>query len=338
MHRPYKTAWSITLLGTLMACAQIGGPPAAVSAGQVRLAAPIHTEGVALADAGYLRGRAAHGLGQWVLAGVHYEQVLALEPGHVGALNGLGVIHAQAGRTDEALALFARAAILRPDAPYLYNNAGYAHLQADRIDEAGDQLRRAQLLDPSSLQTRHNLALWAQARRRAGENEAQKSAPANGSGARLVALAPQIYELQITEPLPAVQLAQTVQSGPWFAPREPVGERFPAGKLPGSRVARSAPAAGPAPVSVRVRSASDGVLAARSQPWPYRQMKTERHLAAGWETLAKGPQKLATPQTPIRLAITSTVRWPGKADDTQLRLVPAQALHHAPPPRAARAT
>ncbi|UUZ75869.1 tetratricopeptide repeat protein [Polaromonas sp. P1(28)-13] len=118
-------------------------------------------------------GRAAHGLGQLGQATVHYEQVLRLEPRHVGALNALGVIHAQDGRTDEALALFARAIALAPEAPHLYNNAGYALLRADRLNEAGFQLERAQQLSPGSAQTQQNLALLAQVRRKAAATQAE---------------------------------------------------------------------------------------------------------------------------------------------------------------------
>ncbi len=230
MKRTFKTVATVSVLGTLMACAQMARPPATLSQGPVtgpkgltsntgvpvRIAgAPVLPPGASSAEVAYVQGRAAHGLGQLGQAAVHYEQVLRLEPRHVGALNGLGVIHAQDGRTDEALALFARAIALAPEAPHLYNNAGYALLRADRLDEAGFQLQSAQQLSPGSTQTQQNLALLAQAKRKAAATQAEADIPtASGDavemsrpGARLVSVAPQIYELQTTAPRQAVQQA-----------------------------------------------------------------------------------------------------------------------------------
>lgn len=316
MQRTFQTVATVSLLGALMACAQLSGPPK-VPAQQVRMAAPVLPDGWSAAEAGYLQGQAAHDIGQWALATLHYEQVLAMAPRHVGALNALGVIHAQAGRTDAALALFARAVALAPGAPYLYNNAGYALLRAERLDEAGAQLRRAQQLDPASLQTQHNLVLWAQATRGAGETPAGEVVQASTSGTRLVAVAPQIYELRVAEPRQAVQLAQAAQPVPFFAPRQPAGGRLAAKRGAGVTLARLLPAPGISPPG---------------PSWPYRQMKTERQLAAGWEALAKAPPTL------LHLAVTATARRPGAAQDAQLRLVLAQALHYGPRPKSGPAT
>lgn len=308
MQRTLQTVATVSLLGTLMACAQLSGPPPNVPAQQVRMAASVLPDGWSAAEAGYLQGQAAHDIGQWALASLHYEQVLAMAPRHVGALNALGVIHAQAGRTDAALALFARAVALAPGAPYLYNNAGYALLRAERLDEAGAQLRRAQQLDPASLQTQHNLVLWAQATRRAGETPAGEVVQASTWGTRLVAVAPQIYELQVAEPRQAVRLAQAAQ---------PAGGRLAAKRRAGVTLARLLPASGVSPPG---------------QSWPYRQMKTERQLAAGWEALAKAPP------TPLDLGVTATAQRPGAAHDAQLRLVLAQALHYGLRPKSGPAT
>lgn len=258
MQRTFKTVATMSVLGTLMACAQIARPPATLSRdpmaqpkGQaantgvpVRIAgASVLPRGATSAEAAYAQGRAAHGLGQLRQAGLHYEQVLRMAPRHVGALNALGVIHAQDGRTDEALALFARAIALAPEAPHLYNNAGYALLRAERLDEAGFQLQRAQQLSPGSTQTQQNLALLAQERRKAAATQAATDLPAASGdalqmsrpGVRLVSVAPQIYELQTTAPREAVQQAKAVpviqatQALPAAVQAVPVAQHQPAG-------------------------------------------------------------------------------------------------------------
>lgn len=275
MKHTFNTVATVSVLGTLVACAQMARSPTAVSQGPLTGAkwqtskngVPVHIAGAPVlpsdassVEAIYVQGRAAHGLGQLEQASVQYEQVLRMEPRHVGALNALGVIHAQEGRTDKALDLFARAIALAPEAPHLYNNAGYALLRADRLDEAGLQLQRAQQLSPENTQTQQNLALLAQARSQAAETQAAADTPTVPAdigkvvppGARLVSVAPQIYELQTSasrqgqavqqaKAVQAIQPSQTLQAAVRTAPpakHQPAGEK-PSAK--GVTVASAAP-------------------------------------------------------------------------------------------------
>lgn len=272
MNLIFNTVATVSVLGTLMACAQMARSPTASSVTgakwqtskngvPVRIAgAPVLPSDAFPVEAIYAQGRAVHGLGQLEQASVHYEQVLRMEPRHVGALNALGVIHAQEGRTGTALDLFARAIALAPEAAYLYNNAGYALLRADLLDEAGLALARAQQLSPENTQTQQNLALLAQARQQAAATQAVAETPAVPAdigqvlppGARLVTVAPQIYELQAStsrqgqavqqaKAVQAIQPGQTLQAAAQTAPpaqRQPAGEK-PSAK--GVTVASAAP-------------------------------------------------------------------------------------------------
>lgn len=132
--------------------------------------------------------QAGGGLGQ---AEALYGRLLTLSSRHVGALNGMGIIHAQSGRLDTAIGYFNRALALEPQAAHLHNNLGYALLLGGRLAEAETALQRARELNPSSALTDKNLALLAQAKGLA--TGAGKPAPA---GQALVVVAPNVYELR----------------------------------------------------------------------------------------------------------------------------------------------
>lgn len=362
MQHIFKTVATVSVMGTLMACAQMAKPPASQSPGPMgptkvptaKAVAPVPVRiageaalppGTSSVEVVYVQGRAAHGLGQLGPATLHYEQVLRLDPRHVGALNALGVIYAQEGRTDEALALFAQAIALAPEAPHLYNNAGYALLRANRLNEAGFQLERAQQLSPGSAQTQQNLVLLAQARRKAADETPAASVEAGDAashGARLVAVAPQIYELQTAAPRQALQQAKAVQTVP-LVQHQPASEKSAAKEERLVNVAhlallatqRETPvatgAAGETLRGVRLevangvgianlarrtadRLAGTGVIAARlTNARPYRQMKTEIQFGAGQDALAKALQ--------TRLPLTAATTAAQLQGNVQLRLV-----------------
>jgi tetratricopeptide (TPR) repeat protein len=350
MKCTFKKVATLSVLGTLMACAQTmklspplsQGPVAGLkgqttktepqlSVAPTAFSVPIliaNAPGLApdapSSQAVYLQGRAAHGQGHLAQATEHYEQVLQLDPRHVGALNALGVIHAQEGRTQEALALFTRAISLAPEVPHLYNNIGYALLRADRLDEAGLQLKRAQELSPASMQLLQNMELLAQAKRDAAAKIATTSeanTEASQPGARLVAIAPQIYELQTTVPQQAVQpmeppanaiqtakptLQQTTVENVAKKPQEDELVTETAPTIPtASTPAESSPdrlrgvqlevanGVGISHLARRTadRLASTGVNTVRlTDAKPYRQMKTEIQFGAGQKEAAKALQ------------------------------------------------
>lgn len=331
MHHTLKISATLSLLGTLMACAPLPRAPlAAHQKSTLIAAAPVLPSSAPQAQTLYAQGRSLHSLGQLTQAAAQYESVLQIEPAHVGALNALGVIHAQAGRLDQATALLTRAALLAPDAAHLHNNLGYVLLLAQRPSEAALALTRAQQLNPGALQTQQNLLLLAQAKRKlvdsAVQIDTQASVPASvahalqtaSPAARLVAVAPQIYELQTTAPQQPEQLAQELrmlQSTPTLT-----GAALPISALPdmlrGARL-EVTNGTGRHNLARRMaeRLASAGVITKRlTNAQPYRQMKTEIQFRAGHEALAVALQK----QLPMA---TTTRAAPQLHGSVQIRLV-----------------
>jgi len=172
----------------------------------------------------YATGRSAHGAGHFARAVAYYERTLTLKPDHLGALNALGVLHAQAGRTAEALALFDRARVLEPMAAHVHNNMGYALLSANRLKEAELTLRVARELDPNSLKILENLDLLAKAQiehdernrqvpevRQAVGADAMQDAD-DTSGPQLVAVAPNVFELRAAAGPQAIEAMARAQA------------------------------------------------------------------------------------------------------------------------------
>lgn len=208
---------STLLLGSLVGCAtHTGVPHVAVPKVPVTVApGPASTPDMPASEVAFALARRAHGQGQLNLAAAYYLKVLREDGGHVGALNGLGVIRAQEGRTDQALALFARSSDLSPGAAHVHNNIGYTLLQADRLAEARLALKLALELEPGSLQTLQNLRLLDEAERRAqlAATEAVREQPVvtssgNVAGA-LVTVAPQVFELRDAASVTAVSTTTT---------------------------------------------------------------------------------------------------------------------------------
>jgi tetratricopeptide (TPR) repeat protein len=303
---------TVCLLGTLLGCAPLmpGAPPLmgsalAPSRGQastvpVKVApAPAINAAMPSSAALFSMGLAAHGAGQLALASQRYEEVLKLNPEHVGALNALAVIYAQSGRTNEALTLFARASSLAPGAAHVRNNAGYALLRDGRLDEAEIALNKARELDPSNAQTQQNLELLASARaKRQSAALVVPSAGGNRAGPRLVMVAPNILELQT--PTSASALAPVVDlvdlRGVRLEVSNGVGIR---------RLARR----------TADRLATEGVSTARlTNALPYRQARTEIQFVAG--------QSLAAQALQSRMPVaTQAVAASRLSAGVQLRLV-----------------
>ena len=192
-----------------------GGVPALIAA------APVRTPAMSVSESMYAMARLAHGQGQLAMAAQRYERVLAMKPDHVGALNALGVIRAQEGRTAEALDLLVHARTLAPSAAHIHNNLGYALLRQDRLEDARASLQTARELDPGNERTLQNLDLLAQAlTARDGVQVARAEVPAPMPGQEapaqapgtvsetapatapasapvLVAVAPQVFELRV---------------------------------------------------------------------------------------------------------------------------------------------
>jgi len=228
MKRKVKVATALSVFGAFLGCAQISPPsgPAQPQAARgtadkmpVKVAAGQPTpKGASGAEVLFSVGRYAHGAGQLEVAAQRYTQALEMDPTHVGALNAMAVIHAQADRTDAALQLFRRAMQLAPKAAHLHNNTGYALLRAGRLEEARAELKQARDLDPSSLQVAQNIELLpkeeglrATALARAA---LEKAAGPEVSALQLVAVAQNVYELRMPAPPAAQQSAALPAAAP----------------------------------------------------------------------------------------------------------------------------
>lgn len=318
---------SLTLLFTLLGCAQfMPGAPLAGSGSTSRRSqasgvpvkvaqAPSFNAAMPSSTALFSMGLAAHGTGQLTLASQRYEEVLKLLPEHVGALNALAVIYAQSDRTDEALKLFARASALAPGAAHIFNNTGYALLRTGRLDEAEIALKQALGLDPTNLQTQQNLALVASAK--AEHNAADQTVQAvssdtgDKSEARLVRVAPNVFELQMSTDALAKALAPVQQQAAGAAPTAtlssettPSPAKIAAGDaLRGVRLEVSN-GVGITKLARRTadRLATVGVSTARlTNALPYRQVKTEIQYVPGLSMAAQALQSrmpLATQAVP----------------------------------------
>jgi tetratricopeptide (TPR) repeat protein len=72
-----------------------------------------------------------------------YRQILAAQPGHVDALQLLGLVFHQVGRNDLAVEYIGAALRLKPDYAVPHNNLGIALFELGRLEEAAARYRRA---------------------------------------------------------------------------------------------------------------------------------------------------------------------------------------------------
>ena len=98
----------------------------------------------------YEKAQAAMKLGNAAEATRHLEQAVALAPAYGDALNDLGVERMRAGRNDEAIELFRRAAEATPDQFEPRVNLALALLAAEKLDDAEAEAVKALALDPDS--------------------------------------------------------------------------------------------------------------------------------------------------------------------------------------------
>jgi tetratricopeptide (TPR) repeat protein len=110
--------------------------------------------------------------GRVVEAEALYREVLRDEPGAAEALEGLGVLVFQQGRTAEAADLFARGVAICPDSARFHANLGEALRSTDQLDQALAHIRRATELNPSLPHAWNSLALLSYSQGRYAESEA----------------------------------------------------------------------------------------------------------------------------------------------------------------------
>ncbi|MBA4423629.1 MAG: hypothetical protein C0390_11140 [Syntrophus sp. (in: bacteria)] len=88
------------------------------------------------ADVPYREALAAQRRGDYKRAEDLYQQALILDPGHVRALNNLGVLFMDQKKKREAVALFNRAIVLKKDYVDPYYNLACIYARIDEIDES----------------------------------------------------------------------------------------------------------------------------------------------------------------------------------------------------------
>lgn len=212
--RHYGKLLATVSTGTLMGCTQLsmllspGDPAVAHSAKGTTAVARVNKPAPGLAtpalgvEAWFLQGKNAHGAGELARAEELYGKVLEKDPAHAGALNAMGVLYANTDRLDKSIALFHRALVAEPQASHVYNNLGYALLLAGKLDEADSALQRALDLSPARPATLKNQELLAQARLARAVAAQPVTAvtevhvSASPSGQKIVAVAPNVYELR----------------------------------------------------------------------------------------------------------------------------------------------
>jgi predicted O-linked N-acetylglucosamine transferase (SPINDLY family) len=128
-----------------------------------------------------------HKAGRLAEAETIYRQVLDQVPNHGDALQLLGLLAGQSGRTDVAIDLLERAIALEPTIAEHHCNLGEFHLRAGRWDPAIAAFGRSIALKPGLAQAHAGLARALKARGRGGE--------ALAALARAVELAPGDAEL-----------------------------------------------------------------------------------------------------------------------------------------------
>jgi tetratricopeptide (TPR) repeat protein len=99
------------------------------------------------ADVRYQEALIAQRTGDLRRAEALYEKVLALDPGHVRALNNLGVIYMGRKNREKAIALFGRAVVLKKDYVDPYYNLACLYAQTNELDESLWYLKVAAAID-----------------------------------------------------------------------------------------------------------------------------------------------------------------------------------------------
>ena len=98
-----------------------------------------------------------HAAGRLAEAETIYRQILAVEPRHVDALQYLGLLALQVGRSDVAAEMFLAAIALAPEVPALHCNLGEAYRRLGKFAEANAALRRTIALKPDFAEAHYNL-------------------------------------------------------------------------------------------------------------------------------------------------------------------------------------
>jgi len=113
--------------------------------------------GVVPAASAFERARALHQRGMLADAERLYEQVLARQPDHFGALHAFGLLRLRQSRFDDAVALLERATACNPTSAEATNDLAVALHSTGRLEEALAAYRAALALEPDFLPALDNL-------------------------------------------------------------------------------------------------------------------------------------------------------------------------------------
>ena len=102
-----------------------------------------------------------------------YRQILQAEPNQPDALHLLGLIAHQVGRPEVAIDLISKAIAINPAVAALHNHIALAYQAQGRLEEALDHLRQAITLKPAFAEAYYNLGLILQKQGKLEEAEAQ---------------------------------------------------------------------------------------------------------------------------------------------------------------------
>jgi predicted O-linked N-acetylglucosamine transferase (SPINDLY family) len=105
----------------------------------------------------YEAGLAHHRAGRLREAEASYGQLLAMDPGHLGALHLMGLLAQQFNRHDVALDYFSRAIWLGPEVADYHTDMGNSLMAVGKIDAAIQSFRKAVSLKPAAPEIHFNL-------------------------------------------------------------------------------------------------------------------------------------------------------------------------------------
>lgn len=130
------------------------GPPAAMTQAEPKAASasdavqpPGGTQTAGETGLRYGEALLAQRKGDLHLAEALYQKVLALDSGHVRALNNLGVVYMGQKKREKAIAVLGRAVVLKKDYVDPYYNLACLYAQANEINESLGYLKMAAAID-----------------------------------------------------------------------------------------------------------------------------------------------------------------------------------------------
>lgn len=115
----------------------------------------VKSDGLGSAEGLFEKARRSHGLGQLETAQVLYQKVIETDPGHLKALNNLGVLSLQQENYESARKYFEKASHLNPRYVDPYYNLACVFTATGDTDRAVRYLKKAAALDSRVIQ-------WAQ--------------------------------------------------------------------------------------------------------------------------------------------------------------------------------